>query len=206
MRRLIVSLSVVVVLLVGVVATLGSGSHGPRGRAGYRRHDGDGYAPGCRRLALEERAWGSDSLYLRYLSRGRHLRGSHRWRRNRIGAWQPTGERTLVLTAFFQDTDPSVEGFSPERSKCGTLSRWTRMERRPRRYIRRRETARRHGRLSCQPAHNRHADPGGGRTAGGGDGGIGGRNTRLVADPPADMKRGPGGVPGPQFYCSAEEF
>ncbi|MCD6030248.1 MAG: hypothetical protein K0S78_2422 [Thermomicrobiales bacterium] len=39
-----------------------------------------------------------------------------------IGAWQPTGERTLDLTAFFQDTDPSVEGFAP-----GTITVWADM-------------------------------------------------------------------------------
>jgi hypothetical protein len=30
-----------------------------------------------------------------------------------IGTWRPTGERTADLTAFFQDLDPSVEGFEP---------------------------------------------------------------------------------------------
>src|SRR5829696_8235637 len=28
-----------------------------------------------------------------------------------VGTWQPTGELTADLTAYFQDLDPSVEGF-----------------------------------------------------------------------------------------------
>ena len=30
-----------------------------------------------------------------------------------IGAWQPTGERTVEVTSFAQDIDPSVEGVEP---------------------------------------------------------------------------------------------
>jgi hypothetical protein len=114
MRRFIVSLVVVVVLVSGVIATLGRGTaaqeatpdtaammamatHPLVGAWQWSNNPGDPTA------SYTYAIFHDDGTYTEYdpnLGVG-------------IGVWRPTGEHTADLTIVFQDIDPSQEVFAP---------------------------------------------------------------------------------------------
>jgi len=114
MRRLVISLSVVVVLLLGVVATLGRGVTAQEATpdtsammamathpiVGTWRWDNDPSDPADDSYGI----FAADGSYLEVTKPNNVGVG--------IGAWTPTGDRTADVITIFQDVDPS-ETFEP---------------------------------------------------------------------------------------------
>ena len=124
MRRFVVSLSVVVVLLVGVIATLGRGATAQEATPDTTAMMAMATHPivGAWRFVNEPGTPEENVSYGIFHADGTYTE-AHPYGGPGIGAWTPTGERTADLTIIFQNISEDPNVFEP-----GVVTVWQAFE------------------------------------------------------------------------------